>query len=328
MGFSMLMCMKTRVPLLDFSPCKLNMNDLFNSRRHREKIVILMGATGTGKSRLSIDLATRFAAEIINSDKMQAYEGLPIATNKVTEEEQRGVPHHLLGILNPDADFTATDFCDRASLAVESILGRDRLPLIVGGSNSYIEALIDDDDYMFRSKYECCFLWVDVSMPVLHSFVSNRVDQMVENGLVDEVRKLFDPAADYSRGIRRAIGVPEFDQYFRTEPFLDKHRRLRLLHEAITQMKENTCKLACRQLGKILRLRNKNGWNMHRIDATEVFQKHGGKEADEAWMEHVAGPSNQIVEHFLYNFAANVPANVPAGMKVRSVGTAIAAATY
>jgi adenylate isopentenyltransferase (cytokinin synthase) len=79
------------------------------------------------------------------------------------------VPHHLLGILNPNADFS--DFCDAASLAVESIIGRDRLPLIVGGSNSYIEALIDDDDYMFRSKYECCFIWMDVSMPVLRSFV-------------------------------------------------------------------------------------------------------------------------------------------------------------
>jgi hypothetical protein len=95
---------------------------------------------------------------------MQVYEGLPIVTNKVTEEEQRGVPHHLLGVLNPNADFTATDFCDAASLAVESIIGRDRLPLIVGGSNSYIEALIDDDDYMFRSKYKCCFIWVDVSI--------------------------------------------------------------------------------------------------------------------------------------------------------------------
>jgi len=329
MGFSMLMCMKTQVPLLDFPSGKLNMNNVvFNPRRHKEKVVILMGATGTGKSRLSIDLAASFPAEVINSDKMQAYEGLPIVTNKVTEEEQRGVPHHLLGILNPNADFTATNFCDTALLAVESIIGRDRLPLIVGGSNSYIEALIDDDDYMFRSKYECCFIWVDVSMPVLRSFVSNRVDQMVENGLVEEVRKTFDPDADYSRGIRRAIGVPEFDKYFRQEPYLDKHQRLILLHEAIAQMKENTCKLARRQLGKILRLRNKKGWNMHRLDATEVFLKHGSKEADEAWKELVARTSTRIVDHFPYNFASKIPAKVAAGIKVRRVGTAIAAGTF
>lgn len=328
MGISTLMCMKPQ-PLLEFSSGKLNMNmiNVFNQRRQKEKVVILMGATGTGKSKLSIDLATIFPAEIINADKMQVYEGLPIVTNKVTEEEQRGVPHHLLGIRNPNADFTATNFCDKASLAVESILRRDRLPLVVGGSNSYIEALIDDYDYMFRSKYECCFLWVDVSMPVLHSFVSNRVDLMVENGLVDEVRKTFDPNADYSRGIRRAIGVPEFDRYFRNEPFLDKRQRLMLLNEAITQTKENTCKLACRQRAKILRLRNKIGWNLHRLDATQVFQKYGSKEADEIWTDLVAGPSTDIVDKFLYNFAVKVPANVAAGIKVRSVGTAIAAAT-
>jgi len=151
---------------------------------------------------------------------------------------------------------------------------------------------------------------------------------MVENGLVEEVRKTFDPDADYSRGIRRAIGVPEFDKYFRQEPYLDKHQRLILLHEAIAQMKENTCKLARRQLGKILRLRNKKGWNMHRLDATEVFLKHGSKEADEAWKELVARTSTRIVDQFPYNFASKIPAKVAAGIKVRRVGTAIAAGTF
>ncbi|KAM3735331.1 hypothetical protein ACB098_10G080800 [Castanea mollissima] len=211
--------------------------DLFNPQRHKEKVVIVMGATGTGKSRLSIDLASRFPAEIINSDKMQVYKGLDIVTKKVTEEEQRGVPHHLLGILNPNADFTVTEFCDKASHMIESIVGQGRLPIIVGGSNSYIEALIDDDDFIFRSKYECCFLWVDVSMPLLHSFVSKRVDQMLEKGMIEEVRKMFNPNLDYSRGIRRAIGVPEFDLYFRSEQFLDKEQRAMLLQETISLSK-------------------------------------------------------------------------------------------
>ncbi|KAI5316002.1 hypothetical protein L3X38_045178 [Prunus dulcis] len=244
--------------------------DVFNPRRQKEKVVIVMGATGTGKSRLSIDLATHLAAEIINSDKMQVYKGLDIATNKITEEEQRGVPHHLLGILDPNEDFTATDFCDETSLTIESILGRDRLPIIVGGSNSYIEALIDDYDYKFRSKYECCFLWVNVSTPVLHSFVSKRVDKMVENGMVDEVREFFHPNADYSKGIRRAIGVPEFDKYFRYGPFLDEEIKARLLEQAVEEIKKNNCKLASRQLEKIQRLRNVKGWNLHPLDATEL----------------------------------------------------------
>ncbi|KAK9945369.1 hypothetical protein M0R45_010889 [Rubus argutus] len=291
-----------------------------NSRRQKDKVVFVMGATGTGKSKLSIDLATRFPAEIINSDKMQVYEGLDIATNKITREEQRGVPHHLLGIVDPNADFTANDFCNDTCHAVKSILGRHRLPIIVGGSNSYVEALIEEKDYNFRSKYDCCFLWVDVSVPVLHSFVSDRVDQMVENGMVEEVRDFFDPNADYTRGIRRAIGVPEFDNLFRNGPLLDEKTRADLLEKAINQVKDNTCKLACRQLDKIRRFRNK-GWNLHPLDATEVFRKRG-KEANQAWERLVSGPSAVIVSQFLYNVKPEVPTNLAAIRKTATLAAA------
>ncbi|KAM5563781.1 adenylate isopentenyltransferase 3, chloroplastic [Rosa sericea] len=327
----MTMCKQTQtlpnVPLSIGGGHSHNLLDVLNVRRQKDKVVIVMGATGTGKSKLSIDLATRFPAEIINSDKMQVYEGLEIATNKISPQEQRGVPHHLLGFLDPYSDFSADEFRDDTCLAVESILNRDRLPIIVGGSNSYIEALIDGYDKMFRSRYDCCFLWVDVSLPVLHSFVSDRVDQMVENGMVEEVREFFDPNADYTKGVRRAIGVPEFDDFFRYGPSLDEETRAGLLEQAINEVKDNTCKLACRQLEKIRRLRNK-GWSLHPLDATEVFRKRG-KEADEAWDRLVSGPSAVIVRQFLYNVKAEVPTNltairVPAAMET----AALAAATY
>lgn len=309
MSISMLMLNQT-TPAVELTAGGLKM-DLFLPRLKKDKVLIVMGGTGTGKSRLSIDLATRFPAEIINSDKMQVYEGLDIVTNKITEKEQCGIPHHLLGILNPNSEFTAKNFCDMASVAIETTLNQGLLPIIVGGSNSYIEALADDEGYRFRSKYDCCFLWVDVSMPVLHSFVSDRVDRMVENGMVDEVRKFFDPNADYSKGIRKAIGVPEFDLYFRAEPYLDTENRAKMLKEAIQEIKDNTCKLACRQLEKIRRLRNIKGWNINRLDATEVLRKRG-KAADEAWKKLVAGPSTTIVAEFLYNFSREVPAPVKA----------------
>ncbi|KAF8405172.1 hypothetical protein HHK36_010071 [Tetracentron sinense] len=260
-----------------------------------------MGATGTGKSKLSIDLATRFQAEIINSDKIQVYKGLDVVTNKVTDAEQQGVPHHILGDVDPEADFTADEFCRRALSSVESIIQSGKLPIIVGGSNTYIETLVDADKYKFRSKYESCFIWVDVSLPVHHSFVAQRVDRMVESGLVDEIRKIFVHDADYSRGIRRAIGVPEMDQYLRTELLVeedDQDSREKMLKAAINEIKENTCKLTCSQLEKIDRLRNEVGWEMHRIDATEVFEKFG-QEADDAWKKVVADPSIAIVREFL-----------------------------
>ncbi|POO02285.1 isopentenyltransferase, partial [Trema orientale] len=274
--------------------------------RPKDKVVFVIGATGTGKSRLAIDLATRLdsGAEIINSDKMQVYKGLDIATNKVTDEECRGVPHHMLGtVADPQSNFSAADFCHDASAAVESILDGRRLPIIAGGSNSYVQALISDHA-RFRLRYECCFLWVDVSLPVLRAFVSERVDRMVAAGLVNEVRKIFDPAsADYSRGIRRAIGVPELDEYLRAERRGASERaKARLLQSAIEKIKENTWQLACRQLQKIDRL-NYGPWsrNVRRLDATEAFLRRGRGHgaADEAWESHVAGPGTKIVRDFL-----------------------------
>ncbi|KAG5236079.1 hypothetical protein OIU78_004071 [Salix suchowensis] len=267
--------------------------------RRKDKVVFVVGPTGTGKSRLAIDLATRFRAEVVNCDKMQVYKGLDIVTNKVTDEECRGVPHHLLGIADPNANFTSDDFKHHASPVVESITIRDRLPIIAGGSNSYIKALANDDPE-FRLRYECCFLWVDVSIPVLYSFVSERVDRMVKAGLIDEVREMFDPnnLEDYSQGIKRAIGVPELDHFLRNEASVDAKTRRMFLDAAIDKIKENTCMLASRQLQKIRRLYNARNWNMHRIDATPVF-KRSGKEVDKLWDKLVAAPSTTIVSQFL-----------------------------
>lgn len=275
-------------------------------RQPKEKVVVVMGPTGAGKSRLSIDLATRFSAEIVNSDKMQVYQGFDVVTNKVTDEEASGIPHHLLGIIDPDKDFTAKNFCNMASRCIKSIAGRGNLPIIAGGSNSFIEALVDDGEYNFKSKYDCCFICVDVSPPVLHSFVSERVDRMVDKGMIDEVRGMFNPAnSDYSKGLRRAIGMQELDWYFRMEATSDEEQRARILEEAINEVKKNTRKLACRQLEKIKRLKHVKGWKIHRLDATAAFLKRRGREADEAWENLVVAPSATILNRFLYNHSGS-----------------------
>nr|XP_019708837.1 adenylate isopentenyltransferase 5, chloroplastic-like [Elaeis guineensis] len=272
----------------------------FPVRVRKGKVVVVMGATGTGKSRLAIDLAVRFNGEVVNSDKMQLYDGVDVVTNKVTDEETRGIPHHLLGGILPDADFTASDFRRVAGRAISSIAQRGRLPVVAGGSNSYIEELIEGGGRECgRSRYECCFLWVDVQPKELHRFVGERVDRMVERGLVEEVRRVFDPEADYGRGIRKAIGVPEMDGYLRAEKEgVGEWTKARLLELAIDEIKANTRKLTCRQLQKIHRLRALPGWDVHRVDATEVFRR-GGEEADQSWDELVSRPSIEIVGQFL-----------------------------
>ncbi|KAK1560273.1 hypothetical protein Q3G72_024392 [Acer saccharum] len=273
---------------------------------NKKKVVFIMGATGTGKTKLSIDMATRFSGEIVNSDKIQAYKGLDIATNKATEAERRGVPHYLLGFLeDPEEDFTVQDFCHHALMAINRIIANGHIPIVVGGSNAYIEALIEDPRIKFRANFDCCFIWMDVSLPVLYKRVGKRIDEMVDKGLVEELRGMFvleKEAVDYTTGIRRAIGAQEMDLYFRVEDRIeDEGVKKLLLNAAIQDMKDNTCKLVNSQLGKIQRLRNQLGWKMHRIDTTCVFEERYDHklEVEDAWKKKVLKPSLGIVSDFL-----------------------------
>ncbi|KAM3329099.1 hypothetical protein ACQJBY_026269 [Aegilops geniculata] len=280
----------------------------------KAKVVIVMGATATGKSKLAVDLALRFGGEVVNSDKIQVHDGLPVVTNKATAREQAGVPHHLIGGVHPDADYAAEDFRRDATRAVESVLARGRLPIIAGGSNSYLEALLYGEPG-FRRRYECCFLWVDADTAVLERYVGDRVDCMVEQGLVGEVREFYRTDADYSRGIRRAIGVPEMDTYFRMEAAGgldgDDGRRAGLLEAAVAEIKENTCRLVCSQLRKIHQLRCLPGWSIRRLDVTRVLSLKVGKVKDEEaertlWESDVVGPAARVVETFLYSLGGMV----------------------
>uniref|UniRef100_A0A2P2K5Z1 Uncharacterized protein n=1 Tax=Rhizophora mucronata TaxID=61149 RepID=A0A2P2K5Z1_RHIMU len=105
----------------------------------KPKVVVILGPTGSGKSKLAIDLAAHFPIEIINADSMQVYSGLDVLTNKVPLHDQRGVPHHLLGTVSPNVEFSAKDFRDSAIALVDEILSRNCLPVIVGGTNYYIQ---------------------------------------------------------------------------------------------------------------------------------------------------------------------------------------------
>ncbi|KAG7578417.1 IPP transferase [Arabidopsis thaliana x Arabidopsis arenosa] len=288
-------------PILSFKNklSKVNVNSFLHPK---EKVVFVMGATGSGKSRLAIDLATRFQGEIINSDKIQLYKGLDVLTNKVTPKECRGVPHHLLGVFDSEAgNITATEYSRLASQEISKLSANNKLPIVAGGSNSYIEALANHSSGFLLNNYDCCFIWVDVSLPVLNSFVSKRVDRMMEAGLLEEVREVFNPKANYSVGIRRAIGVPELHEYLRNESLVDRATQSKMLEVAVKNIKKNTEILACRQLKKIQRLHKKWKLSMHRVDATEVFLKRNVEEQDEAWENLVARPSERIVDKFYNN---------------------------
>ncbi|XP_025990811.2 tRNA dimethylallyltransferase isoform X2 [Solenopsis invicta] len=108
----------------------------------RVPILVILGATGCGKSRLSIELARRFPGEIISADSMQVYKGLDIVTAKVTPAERKAAPHHMLDIVDPLTNFSVIDFRDMALPIIDNLLARRKLPVVVGGTNYYIESLL------------------------------------------------------------------------------------------------------------------------------------------------------------------------------------------
>ncbi|KAF7864562.1 hypothetical protein EAF04_006694 [Stromatinia cepivora] len=119
----------------------------------RDPLIFVFGATGTGKSQLAIDLAKRFNGEIINGDAVQMYEGLPIITNKVTIEEQNGVPHHLLGFIPLNAEtWTVGTFKKQASQIIREIRSRGRLPIVVGGTHYYTQSLLFEHELVSSGK--------------------------------------------------------------------------------------------------------------------------------------------------------------------------------
>ena len=104
---------------------------------------LIVGPTASGKSALAVALAKRLDGEIVSCDSMQVYRGMPVATAQPTAAEQQEVPHHLIGFLDPAQPYSVARFCEDAAAAVAAIEGRGHLPLVVGGTGLYADALAD-----------------------------------------------------------------------------------------------------------------------------------------------------------------------------------------
>ena len=278
--------------------------------------IIIVGATATGKTGISIELAKALNTEIINADSMYIYKDLSIGTAKPTIEEMQGIHHHIIDVAEPEDDFNVIDYRNIAKTVIEGFAKKKLLPIAVGGTGFYIDSLISNYSYgnathcdemrkelnsqleTYGREYlynrlqeispdtadklhindtvrviralEICLLnnsntivhtnheepllknpllvGLTMDRESLYNKINKRVDIMVSNGLIDEVKKLYDlgyrPETHQSM---KGIGYKEIVEYLSGNSTLD---------EAIEKLKQHTRNYAKRQITWFKRNKN------------------------------------------------------------------------
>ncbi len=109
--------------------------------KHKQKVLVIVGPTASGKSDLGVKLARKFKGEVISADSRQVYKGLNIGTGKITKKEMLGVPHHLLDVADPKKQFNGSDYKILGEEALRKIISKNKLPIVVGGTGFYVDIL-------------------------------------------------------------------------------------------------------------------------------------------------------------------------------------------
>lgn len=274
----------------------------------KKPLVILTGPTAVGKTALSLKLAQAVDGEMISADSMQVYRMMDIGTAKIKPEEMQGIPHHLIDVLDPTEDFNVATFQTMAKQALEDIYARGKLPIVVGGTGFYIQALLYDisfeeievseyrqqlTDYCKEygahalheklrdidpisyeeihennvkrviralefyhdtgypiskhnmeqrertSPYNFVYFVLNDDRALLYERIEKRIDQMLDEGLVEEVQRLLDYGCKPDMVSMQGLGYKEIIPYLNGECSLD---------EAIYILKRDTRHFAKRQL--------------------------------------------------------------------------------
>ena len=113
----------------------------------KKKAVVVVGATASGKTALSINIAKKFGGEVISADSMQIYKGVSIATAKPTPEEMQGISHHLIDFLDVSKKFSVSEYCSKARECFDDVVSRGKLPVIAGGTGLYIDSFLSNTQF-------------------------------------------------------------------------------------------------------------------------------------------------------------------------------------
>ena len=272
-----------------------------------KRVIVIVGPTCSGKSYLSVQVASHLRTEIISADSRQIYKKLNIGTAKPSQSDLRKVKHHLINILNPDEVYDANKFSEDAEYIINKLIAEGRIPVVTGGTGLYIKALIDGmiegtdkndelrnellmkkkqfgNEYLYEelkkidsqsalkmlpqnwkrviraievyhttgkpiwqhqnsqkrkskfSFYQIGLLW---DRTILYKNINNRVDRMINDGLVEEVENILNQGYDKSLNSLNTVGYKEVVSYLEGEISLDR---------SIELIKRNTRHYAKRQM--------------------------------------------------------------------------------
>lgn len=265
------------------------------------KIVIITGFTGSGKSGLAVDIAKQYNGEIISCDSVQIYKGLDIGSAKITEPEMQGIKHHLIDIIEPTMEYSVGQFVVDCDAAIKDIISRGKTPILVGGTGLYVKSLLQGYDFShtdknlaFRqqqydlaaqygneyvwnqlntiapdkakavhmnnlkrvvryleiamfgeqtttapgvlSNYDTLCIGVVADRELIYDKINKRVDEMISQGLEDEVKSLVNSGLTLDNNCLNTIGYREMVQYLSGEISRDR------CIELIKQHTRNYCK--------------------------------------------------------------------------------------
>lgn len=221
-----------------------------------DEIIVIAGPTASGKTDLSIKTALKFNGEVISADSRQIYKGLDIGSAKITKQEMRGVPHHLIDILEPGEKYSVAQFqADTLSL-IKDIQSRGKIPIICGGTGLYIESVVEGYQFSssssksklktgYNSKFKVYLLhW---PRAVLRERISLRVDQRMKQGMLEEVQNLINSGVDPQWLTSLGLEYKCLTEYLLSSGSLADKQKDAQLQESIVKLKFKIYQFAKRQ---------------------------------------------------------------------------------
>lgn len=218
----------------------------------REKLVVILGATSTGKSSLAMTLAKEFDTEIISADSMAVYRGFNVGTAKPSQAELKLVRHHMIDILDAEEKFSVGKFVRRARPIITELNLRGKIPIVAGGTGLYIQALVEGYELDDAGKslishykqtgellYNVLVFGLTSDRAGLYDRINQRTKKMFADGLIDEVKNLLASGINPTAQAMRGIGYKETIEYLQGGATLD---------ETILKISQATRNFAKRQL--------------------------------------------------------------------------------